>query len=333
MDNKSKASAFFGKYAIYFIFVFLFLLVSVINPRFLSVRVIKDVLMQSSVKLIVALGMMFVILSGNIDLSGGRVLGFAAVVAGSLAQTGDFARKFYPNLPEVPFFVPVIAAILLAMTFALVNGLVITRLGVAAFIATLGTQLAAYGLNSIYYNQEPNNSQPIGGFKKSFSFLGTGQIAGFFPCVLAISLVCAAIVHIVMRYHKFGRLVFAVGGNSEAAIVSGINTKKVILTVYLIAGFFFGLGGALEAARTGGAQNNYGLSYEFDAISACTVGGVSMNGGVGAVPGVIIGVLIFILIQYGMNFIGINPYWQNVVKGALIVVAVAIDARKYAKRR
>ncbi|MBO5504284.1 MAG: beta-methylgalactoside transporter, partial [Lachnospiraceae bacterium] len=100
-----------------------------------------------------------------------------------------------------------------------------------------------------------------------------------------------------------------------------------------IAGFFFGLGGALEAARTGGAQNNYGLSYEFDAISACTVGGVSMNGGVGAVPGVIIGVLIFILIQYGLNFIGINPYWQNVVKGALIVIAVAIDARKYAKRR
>jgi len=139
--------------------------------------------------------------------------------------------------------------------------------------------------------------------------------------------------HIVLNYHRFGKTLFAVGGNQEAARVSGINVQRIIMIVYIIAGAFYGLTGALEAARTGGATNNYGQGYELDAIAACVVGGCSVAGGVGAVPGVAIGVTVFTVIQYGMTFVGINPYWQNVVKGAIIVIAVAIDVRKYAKKR
>ena len=335
MDKTKKQfnlKAFMSKYAIYFVFVALIFLIGAINPNFFSVRVFRDILTQSSVKLILALGIMFIILSGNIDLSAGRVLGFSAVIAGSLAQTADYASKFYPNLAELPAIVPIIASVLLGVTFGAVNGLIITKLGIAAFIATLGTQLAAYGLNSLYYNIEPNMSQPIGGLKPSFTNLGSGAVFGI-PIILIIAVVAAIIVHIIMTHHRLGKTIFAVGGNKEAAMVSGINVNKVTVTVYMIAGIFIGLAGALEAARTGGATNNYGLSYEFDAISACTVGGVSMNGGVGAVPGVVIGVLTFTLIQYGMTFVGINPYWQNVVKGVIIVIAVAIDARKYAAKR
>ena len=300
--------------AIYLVLIAIIIMITVKNPAFLSLRVFRDILMQSSTRLIMAMGCMFVILSGGADLSGGRMLGAAAVLAGSLAQMSTYANKFFPNLAELPIIVPIIACLLMGMAMGLLNGIVVAKLNVPAFIGTLGVQLIIYGGISIYYNMEPNRSQPLGGFLKTYSKLGTGSFFGI-PYILIIAVVLMIACHIVLNYHRFGKTLFAVGGNQEAARVSGINVQKIIMVVYIIAGAFYGQG------------------YELDAIAACVVGGCSVAGGVGAVPGVAIGVTVFTVIQYGMTFVGINPYWQNVVKGAIIVIAVAIDVRKYARKR
>ena len=294
--------------AIYLVLIAIIILITVKNPAFLSLRVFRDILMQSSTRLIMAMGCMFVILSGGADLSGGRMLGAAAVLAGSLAQMSTYANKFFPNLQELPIIVPIIACLLMGMAMGLLNGIVVAKLNVPAFIGTLGVQLIIYGGISIYYNMEPNRSQPLGGFLKTYSKLGTGSFFGI-PYILIIAVVLMIACHIVLNYHRFGKTLFAVGGNQEAARVSGINVQRIIMIVY------------------------YGQGYELDAIAACVVVGCSVAGGVGAVPGVAIGVTVFTVIQYGMTFVGINPYWQNVVKGAIIVIAVAIDVRKYAKKR
>jgi len=143
----------------------------------------------------------------------------------------------------------------------------------------------------------------------------------------------SALVWVVFNKTRLGKNMYAIGGNPQAARVSGIRVGANLLAIYAIAGALYGLGGVLEAARTGGATNNYGNMYELDAIAACVVGGVSTSGGIGTVPGVLAGVLIFGVINYGLTFIGVNPYWQLILKGLIIVFAVAVDMRKYANRQ
>lgn len=333
MYNKiEKTKGFISKHASYFILVTLILLVGIINPQFFSVRVLRDLLTQSSIKLLMALGMMFVLISGNCDLSAGRIVGLSAVVAGSLAQSSAYFRRFFPSLPELPVIIPVMICLMIGCIAAFLNGFIITKFGVDSFIATLGTQLVIYGFTSIYYDLEPNESQPIGGLTEAFSKLGTGMVLGV-PILLIIAVFATVICYIILKYHRFGKKVYSVGGNKDASVIAGIDSKKIIIAAFVIEGLLAGLSGCLEAARTGGATNSYGVNYEFDAMCACIVGGVSLNGGVGNVSGVIAGVLIFQLIQYGMTFIGINPYWQNVIKGLIVIIAVAIDMRKYLKRR
>lgn len=298
--------------------------------RFLSMRVMRDILNQSSVRVLVALGCMFVILSGQADLSGGRMVGLAAVVSGTLAQQMTYSIKFWPGLPELPTIVPVTVSILLGIAVGLCNGWVVSRLKVPAFLATLGMQMILFGANSLYINKAPNNSQPLGGILKSFKSLGTGNVGGV-TYIIIIAVVAAVLVHILQTKTTLGKQIFAVGGNPEAAKVSGINVFKITLITYALAGAFYGLAGCLECARTGSATSSYGLSYELDAIASCIVGGCSAGGGVGGVPGVFLGVAIFNVINYGLTFIGLSSYWQYVVKGLIIIAAIAIDVRKYSR--
>ncbi|MDR1248873.1 MAG: beta-methylgalactoside transporter, partial [Treponema sp.] len=186
-------------------------------------------------------------------------------------------------------------------------------------------------------DRPPYGAQPIGGLDRRFSTLGSGYI-GFdglysIPYIVIIAVVVTLITYVLFNKTTYGKNIYAIGGNAEAARVSGVNVERTLILVYLIAGVLFGLGGTLEAARTGGATNNYGNGYELDAIAACVVGGVSNLGGIGTVPGIVIGVLIFSVINYGLTFINMSPYWQQIVKGAIIIAAVAIDIRKYLKKR
>lgn len=317
---------------LYFIMILIVVAIAVISGgKFLSLRVMRDILNQSSVRVLVALGVMFVIISGSADLSGGRMVGLAAVVAGTLAQSSTYSLKFYPNLPELHPLIPVLAAVALGICVGLFNGFVVAKLKVPAFLATLGTQMIVYGSNCLYIALPPNSSQPLAGLLPGYSKIGTGGIGGV-TYVIIISIVAAILVHIFQTKTTLGKEIFAVGGNPEAAKVSGINVFKITLITYAIAGAFYGLAGALECARTGSANSSYGLGYELDGIASCIIGGCSAGGGIGGVPGVFLGVIIFNVINYGLTFIGLSSYWQYVVKGIIIIVAIALDVQKYTKK-
>jgi len=320
--------------AIYLVLMLLVCVIAIIEPRFLSVSTLLNILQQSSTRLIIAMGMSFVIIgTGGVDLSCSRMVGMAAVVSASMLQTSTYSRLFFPDLPMLPVIIPFLVAVLVGLMFGLLNGTVVARLGVPPFITTLATQVIVYGATSIYFDMAPNNSQPIGGLREDFTFLGSGAVYGFIPIVVIIALVVCATIWFVQNKTVFGKNVFAIGGNREAARVSGINVTVTIIAIFALASTLIAMAGVLEAARTGGATNNYGVGYELDAIAACVVGGVSSSGGVGTVSGVISGVLIFQVINYGLTFLGVNPYWQQIIKGIIIASAVALDIRKYLNKK
>jgi methyl-galactoside transport system permease protein len=335
MDFK-KALKFLSDHAIYFVLVLLVLVIAFVDSRFLSLTCLRDILIQSSTRIIIAMGAFFAILIAGADLSAGRMVGFGAVIAASMLQTSTYLRQFFPNMPQLPLWLPILIAIVVGVFFGFFNGFLVAKLGLPPFIATLGSMVIIYGINSIYFDMPPNNSQPIGGLRADFTGLGTGSIDWgpiSIPYILIIAIIVAFLMWVLMNKTRFGKNCYAIGGNVNAAKVSGINVSSTIITMFTIAGALFALGGVLEAARTGGATNNYGNGYEFDAITACVVGGVSTTGGIGTIPGILAGVLILSVINYGLTFIGLNPYWQQIIKGLIIIFAVAVDIRKYLTKK
>lgn len=320
--------------AIYLVLLVLVGAIAAVNPRFLTTNTFINIVQQSSTRLIIAMGMSFVIIgTGGVDLSACRVVGMTAVISASMLQNADYSRIFFPNLPQLPVILPFLLAVFVALLFGLVNGVIVAKLNVPPFIATLATMVIVYGANSIYFNLPPNNSQPIGGLRDDFTYLGTGKIYGFVPIIVIIALVVCFLVWFLQNKTVFGKNVYAIGGNREAAKVSGINVPVTVIIIFALAAALIGMAGVLEAARTGGATNNYGVGYELDAIAACVVGGVSSSGGVGTVGGVVSGVFIFQVINYGLTFIGVDPYWQQIIKGIIIASAVALDIRKYVNKK
>nr|WP_235680351.1 galactose/methyl galactoside ABC transporter permease MglC [Paenibacillus albicereus] len=323
--------------AIFLVLILLVVAIAIMDPTFLAYSTLRDILQQNSTRAIIALGAGFVLITGGTDLSAGRVVGLTAVVSASMLQVDTYAAKFFPNLPELPVYIPIFVGIFAGLLVGCVNGFIIAKLKVPPFIATLGTMVAVYGLNSIYFDSEPNQSQPIAGLRKDFTIWGTGSIdfgGGYtLPYIVLIAIGVALVCWVVFNKTRLGKNMYAIGGNVQAAHVSGINVARNLIFIYAIAGALYGLGGVLEAARTGGATNNYGNMYELDAIAACVVGGVSTAGGIGTVPGIMAGVLIFGVINYGLTFIGVSPYWQLIIKGLIIVAAVAFDIRKYVAKR
>ena len=337
LNRIKQIKNFSVQYAIYLVFIVLVLVIAVREPAFLSLNNFRNILTMSATRIIIAMCMGAILITGGVDLSAGRQVGLAAVLSASLLQNLDYPRRMYPDMPVLPLLVPILAAMFACGLFGTVNGLLVSKLKLPAFIATLGTQVAVYGCNSLYFDRPPYGAQPIGGLDRRFSSLGSGYI-GFnglysIPYIVLIAVAVTLITYVLFNKTTYGKNIYAIGGNAEAARVSGVNVERTLILVYLIAGVLFGLGGTLEAARTGGATNNYGNSYELDAIAACVVGGVSNLGGIGTVPGIVIGVLIFSVINYGLTFINMSPYWQQIVKGAIIIAAVAIDIRKYLKKR
>ena len=330
--NAKTARAFIMQNAIYFVLLLLIIAIAIRDVNFLSISSLKNILVSVSTRAIIALGVGGILITRGTDLSAGRIVGLAAVVSASMLQTAEYPRRFFPTLPQIPMLLPILLAIVICLLLGVVNGLIVAKLNVPPFIATLGTTVIVLGLNSIYFNMEPNNSQPIGGLRPDFNKLGTGSIAGI-PYIVLIALLVSVLVWVLFNKTVIGKNMYAIGGNPEAAKVSGINVVANLIFIYALAGGLYGFAGTLEAARTGGATNNYGNAYELDAIAACVVGGVSTSGGIGTVPGILAGVLIFGVINYGLTFIGVNPYWQQIVKGVIIVGAVAFDIAKYYRRK
>jgi methyl-galactoside transport system permease protein len=330
--NAKNTQGFFTQNAIYVVLVVLIGIIATINTDFLSVGSLRDILLQCSARTIIALGAGFVLITGGVDLSAGRVVGLTAVLSASMLQTTEYTRRFFPDLPQLFVLIPILIALLAGICVGLINGFIVSRFSVPPFIATLGTMVIVLGANSLYFDLPPNNSQPIGGLREDFTNLGSGSFFSI-PNIVIIAVVVAVIVWIIFNKTRLGKSMYAIGGNKEAAKVSGINVGRNLLFLYAIAGSLYAVGGVLVAARSGGASNTYGNMYELDAIAACVVGGVSTSGGIGTVPGILAGVVIFEVINYGLTFIGINPNWQLIIKGLIIVTAVAFDIQKYVTKK
>jgi len=320
-----------GIYAVLFI---LLVIIVIQEPSFLSLRNFSNILTQSSVRIIIALGVAGLIVTQGTDLSAGRQVGLAAVLSATLLQAADNVNKVFPNLGEVPIVAVIVAVCIVGAIIGLVNGIIVAYLKVTPFIATLGTMIIVYGINSLYFDTV--GASPIAGFDERYSEFAQGFLRfGDFKLSYLTFYAAAAIVVVWIIWNKtvFGKNIFAIGGNPEAAKVSGVNVPMTLLKIYALSGVFYAFGGMLEAGRIGSATNNLGFMYELDAIAACVVGGVSFAGGVGRVLGVVTGVLIFTIINYGMTYIGVSPYWQYIIKGSIIIFAVALDSMKYADKK
>ncbi|WP_323122739.1 ABC transporter permease [Burkholderia alba] len=285
------------------------------NPQGLLIMVLR----VSEIGLI-AVGVTMVIIAGGIDLSSGSVVALSAMLAGSLAQTAAFGSTIFPGAADLPVLVPVLAGVLAGGLCGLLNGVLIVRTGVPAFIATLGMMVSARGLARYY-----THGQPISLFTDGYSAIGSGAKP------VAIFLLAAWVFHVVLRYTRFGKCLYAIGGNVQAARVSGIAVGRNLIAVYTIAGLLTGLAGVVVSARAQTSQSGMGLSYELDAIAAAVIGGTSLAGGAGRITGTVIGALILGVISSGFTFLGIDSYIQEIVKGGVIVSAVIAD--QYRKRR
>jgi len=281
----------------------------ILNKRRLIIMIL-----QVSVIGIIAVGVTQVIIMAGIDLSGGSLVAFSAIVAASLAQNSAYTKAVFPHLTDLPFLIPVLAGIGAGLIAGFISGNLIARTGIPAFIATLGMLVSARGAAAWY-----NNGKPVSFLTDGFTSLGQGA----WPVVIFLTV--ALVFHILMRYTKYGKHTYAIGSNEEAARVAGINIKRHKILVYSIAGALSGLAGVVTASRAMSAQAGMGMMYELDAISAAVIGGTSLFGGRGRITGTLIGVLILGVITSGFVFLRIDAYYQDMVKGAIIVGAVVLD--------
>jgi methyl-galactoside transport system permease protein len=336
--NNKKVGSFLLNNALYLILGAILVTVIAIKPEFASLSNLINIIKQASTKGILALGCAGLIVLAGTDLSIGRVLGLSAAVTASLVQSVSYASRMYQDMTQqLPLIVPLLIAVAIATAFSVLNGLGVAKLNVHAFIITLGTSLVAYGLNCIYIESQPSGSaQALSTFDQNFLDIAAGSISlgsVKIPLAMIYFLLCAVIMYIIWNKTTLGKNMFAVGGNPEAASVSGVNVAKTIILVYLVAGVCYGLAAFLEAARVQSVGANTGINYELDAISACVIGGVSFSGGIGTIPGVVVGSIILQAINYSLYFLGVNAYLQYVIKGIIIILAVSIDVRKYMVRK
>ncbi|MEL3960875.1 ribose ABC transporter permease [Lysinibacillus endophyticus] len=312
MSNQNKE--WLSKLGPLFGLILLIIVVSILNPSFLSIANIFNVLRQVSISAIIAFGMTFVILTGGIDLSVGSTLALTGAVAASLLAGG------------MDPFLTMGIALLLGLILGMVNGVIITKGKVAPFIATLATMTIYRGLTLVY-----TEGRPISGLGDHYSFqlFGKGYFLGF-PVPVVTMVIAFIILWFILQKTTFGRRVYAVGGNEEAAKLSGINADSVKIAVYAITGFLAALSALILTSRLNSAQPTAGESYELDAIAAVVLGGTSLNGGKGWIFGTLIGALIIGVLNNGMNLIGVSSFWQQVVKGIVILLAVLMDRKKSA---
>ncbi|MGL5955517.1 MAG: galactose/methyl galactoside ABC transporter permease MglC [Brevinema sp.] len=317
-----KIYAFCSNSGIYLVLLLLVIGIGLIKPSFLTIPNLLNILRISSVRVIIALGVGCILITRGTDLSSGRIVGLTACIAASLMQHADYADKMFPNLPLLPLIVPFFAVLAVGMFIGMMNGIVITTFKIPPFIATLGMMIIVYGISSIY-----TDAKPIGGLRQDFINLGTGSTL-FLPNLILFAGTIIFIIWFILNKMVLGKYIYAIGGNPIATLVSGININLTLIKTYATAGALYGLAGLLLAARTGGATNNYATMYELDAIAACTIGGISTTGGIGRVSGIITGVLIFEVLSNGLVILGVSPYWQQIIKGLIIIMAIAFDMRK-----
>nr|WP_149846665.1 ribose ABC transporter permease [Paenibacillus sp. 37] len=294
--------------------IILILIVSVLNPSFLEPLNILNLLRQVSINALIAFGMTFVILTGGIDLSVGSILALSSAFVANMMLSG------------LDPILSIIIGVALGGVMGMVNGLMITKGKMAPFIATLATMTIFRGLTLVY-----TNGNPITGLGDNllFQLFGRGYLLGI-PVPAITMLITFMILWIVLHKTAFGRKTYAIGGNEKASIISGIKVNRVKIMIYSLTGMLAALAGAILTSRLNSAQPTAGTSYELDAIAAVVLGGTSLAGGRGRIVGTLIGVLIIGVLNNGLNLLEVNSFYQMVVKGIVIAIAVLLDRKKTA---
>lgn len=305
-----NVASLFQTYGIIFALLIMCVLLSISTDSFLSSENLINVLRQVSINGILAIGMTFVIITAGIDLSVGSIVALVAVVAASFAQG------------ENGFWLAIFAGLLVGGALGFVNGLVSAKWRVAPFIATLGMMTAARGLTFAY-----SDGKPISGLSAQYLAIGRAEVLGI-PVPIIIFFATFAVCFFILYYTRFGRYVYAIGGNENASHVSGLRVTRIKIAVYTISGLAAGLAGIVLSARVGAGLPQAGTGYELDAIAAVVIGGTSLSGGRGRLWGTLVGVLIIGVLNNGLDLLNVSSYYQQIVKGCIIVIAVLLDMRK-----
>ncbi|PSL34333.1 ribose ABC transporter membrane protein [Planomicrobium soli] len=314
MQLKKSNQSVFQKIAPFIGLIVIIAIITILNPGFLAISNLMNVLRQVSINALIAFGMTFVILTGGIDLSVGSILALTgALTAGMMASGVD------PILA-------MLVGLLLGAVLGAINGIIIAKGKVAPFIATLATMTIYRGLTLVY-----TEGRPVSGLGDSvpFQMLGKGYLFGI-PVPVVTMLISFGILYFILKKTTFGRRVYAVGGNEEASILSGINTTRIKIYVYSLVGLLSALAAIILTSRLNSAQPTAGQMFELDAIAAVVLGGTSLTGGRGWIVGTLIGALIIGVLNNGLNLIGVSSFFQQVVKGAVILLAVLLDRKKTA---
>ena len=292
--------------------IILFAIISILNPDFIAPMNILNLLRQVSINALIAFGMTFVIISGGIDLSVGAILALSGALMAGMIVSG-----LNPILA-------IIAACLIGAILGAINGVLVGRAKMAPFIATLATMTVFRGLTLVY-----TNGNPITGLSDSFLFqvFGRGYLLGL-PVPAITVIITFAVLWCILNKTPFGRMTYAIGGNEKASIISGIKVGRIKILIYALNGLLAALAGTILASRLDSAQPTAGTSYELDAIAAVVLGGTSLSGGKGRIAGTLIGALIIGTLNNGLNLLGVSSFYQLVVKGAVILLAVFIDRNK-----
>ena len=321
--------------AMYIIIAAAVIYIAIRVPAFLKLPSIINIISLTAAKLPIALG-----IGGAIvltDISAGRCVGLTACIAASLLQMTGYANKIFPNLKVMPLWVVLLAVIAVGAAIGLVNGFFVAKFKLHPFIVTLSTQLIVFGLVLMYLMLGGNNGQTLSGLDTSYTDFVRGTLFKIgnvaVPKYVLYSVILTALMWVIWNKTKFGKNMFAVGSNEEAANVSGVNVFWTIVLVFVLAGAMYGITGFIEGARIASCSANTGLNYESDAIAACVIGGVSFVGGTGKISGIVIGVFLLQIIFVGLNFLSVDANMLYVIKGLIILVACAIDMRKYLARK
>ena len=288
---------------------------------------------NTTIRFLIALGVSGCLITKGTDLSAGRQAALAATLTAVMVQRFDYASRLFSWMPEMNMWIALVIVLVLGAIIGLITGSIIAYLKVPPFIATLGIQTIVYGINLIY-----TNAQPIGGFHQNFKdffnwkILSFGEFKGFSGYIL-FAVVFGLLFWFLYNKTTHGKYMYAIGGNENAAEVSGVNVRKKLTSIYILAGVMYAFAGFLMTGKSGGASASMGVSYELEAIAGCTIGGVSTTGGIGTVPGILVGVLVFELLKIILQFLGVDPNFNYIVQGLVVITAVAMDIRKYVAKK
>ncbi len=331
MVKKFDAKKFVSNNAIILLIGALAAFVACNSQNFVSMQNLNNLIVNMSPRFIIACGVSGCLITKGTDLSAGRAVGLSACLSAMLLQSVDYAARMLPGLPDIPWPVALIIVMLIMGCFGGIVGAVIAFLKVPPFIATLGMQTIIYGLCSVI-----TDNQPMGGFKSSYSRVALGKIELGpidIPYLAFFALAVGVFTWFLYNKTRHGKYMYAIGGNENAAQVAGVNVSATLIRIYIMAAMLYALAGFLVGAKAGGASTATGFGYELEAIAACTIGGVSTNGGVGKVSGILVGVLVFELLKICLQFLRVDPAYTFIAQGLVIIVAVALDLRKYLTKK